>query len=69
MTWLLKLLRLLLVFVLLAVLGVGGFALWWLNRPLPLANDTVELSIELGTPPREIAQAWVQAGVDAPALP
>jgi len=65
---LLKLLRLLLVLVLLAVLGVGSFALWWLNRPLPLASDSVELSIDPGTPPREIAQAWVQAGVDAPAL-
>jgi len=65
---LLKLLRLLLVLVLLAVLGAGSFALWWLNRPLPLASDSVELSIDPGTPPREIAQAWVQAGVDAPAL-
>jgi UPF0755 protein len=65
---LLKLLRLLLVLALLAVLGAGSFALWWLNRPLPLANDSVEVSIDPGTPPREIAQAWVQAGVDAPAL-
>ena len=65
---LLKLLRLLLVLLLLAVLGAGSFALWWLNRPLPLASDSVELSIDPGTPPREIAQAWVQAGVDAPAL-
>ena len=65
---LLKLLRLLLVLVLLVGIGAGGFALWWLNRPLPLTSDTVEVSIELGTPPREIAQAWVQAGVEAPPL-
>ena len=66
MTWLLKLLRLLLVLALLAVIGAGSFALWWLHRPLPLASDTVEVSVELGTPPREIAQAWVDAGVQTP---
>ncbi len=45
-------------------------ALWlyfWLHRPLDLAADTVETSIELGTSPRNIANAWVQAGVRAPA--
>ena len=35
----------------------------WLDRPLPLAAPTVELSIETGTTPREVAQAWVDAGV------
>lgn len=48
---------------LLAIVAAAGGALWWLNRPLDLAADSVELSIELGTPPREIAQDWVQAGV------
>ena len=43
--------------------ALGGAAAWWLNHPLDLAADTVEASIEPGTPPREIAQAWVQAGV------
>ncbi len=45
-------------------------ALWlylWLHRPLDLATDTVEVSIELGTSPRSIANAWVQGGVQAPA--
>jgi len=52
--------------VLLAIAGaVGGAAWWWLNKPLTLATDPVELSIELGTTPRDIAQAWVQAGVQA----
>jgi UPF0755 protein len=51
--------------VLLAIAGVAGGAAWWLNKPLTLATDPVELSIELGTAPREIAQAWVQAGVQA----
>jgi len=44
-------------------------ALWlylWLHRPLDLATDTVEVSIELGTSPRSIANAWVQGGVQAP---
>ncbi len=39
---------------------------WWLDRPLPLAAPTVELSIEPGTTPREVAQAWVDAGVQTP---
>jgi len=48
---------------LLAVFAAAGFGAWWLNKPLALAADSVEVSIELGTPPRDIAQAWVQAGV------
>jgi UPF0755 protein len=41
----------------------GGAAWWWLERALPLAGDSAELSIETGSTPREIAQAWVDAGV------
>jgi len=48
---------------LLLAAALGGAAAWWLQRPLPLATDTVELSIEPGTSPRDIAQAWVDAGV------
>ena len=33
----------------------------WLHRPLSLSTDTVELSIEPGTSPRNIADAWVRA--------
>ena len=54
--------RLVLLLLLIALLGAGA-AYWWLDRPLPLATPTVELSIEPGTAPRDIAQAWVQAGV------
>ena len=62
MKWLLRL-------VLLAVLALGAVAAgiaWWLNQPLQLASESVELSIEQGQLPREIANGWVQAGVRAP---
>ncbi len=48
--------------------ALAGATAWWLNQPLELAADTVEVSIEPGTAPREIAQAWVQAGVRASPL-
>ncbi|MGL6109265.1 MAG: endolytic transglycosylase MltG [Rubrivivax sp.] len=47
---------------LLAALAAAG-AWWWLDRPLPLAGASVELSIEPGTTPREVALGWVDAGV------
>jgi UPF0755 protein len=40
-------------------------AWWWLQRPLPLATASVELSIEAGTTPRDVANGWVAAGVQA----
>ena len=48
------------------VLGAGAAAAagaWWLNKPMELAADSVELSVDNGATPRDIAQAWVQAGV------
>ena len=60
--------RLLLGGVLIFVAALAGAAAWWLNRPLDLAADSVEVSIELGTSPRDIAQAWVQAGVQVSPL-
>ena len=56
------------VLVVLAGVAVAAGTARWLNRPLDLAIDPVELSIEFGTPPREIAQAWVTAGVQASPL-
>ncbi len=38
---------------------------WWLEQPLGLTGSTVEVSIEPKTSPREVANAWVQAGVRA----
>lgn len=58
--------RLFLLMVLLFVLAAGGgvaAALLWLDRPLQLVSSTVEVSIEPKTSPREVAQAWVQAGL------
>ncbi|TXC66014.1 endolytic transglycosylase MltG [Piscinibacter aquaticus] len=57
--------RLLLLAVLLSVAAAGGAA-WWLNQPLKLSAESVELSIEQGELPREIANGWVKAGVQAP---
>ncbi len=48
---------------LLAALALAGAARWWVDHPMALSTATVELSIEPGTPPREVAAAWVRAGV------
>ncbi len=57
---------LLIVFLLAALLALGGgaAALWWIYRPLPMAQPSVDLSVEPGTLPREVAQAVADAGVD-----
>jgi len=48
----------------LLLLAVAAAALWWwVERPLPLAGERAELSIEAGMSPRQVAQAWVGAGV------
>src|SRR5450432_4747130 len=41
---------------------------YWLTRALPLAAEVVELSIEPGRSPRDIADDWVRAGVRASPL-
>lgn len=63
-----RLLRRLFVLLVLLTLALGAGVAWWVNKPLALKTPTVEVSIEPGTPPREIAQAWVQAGVQASPL-
>ena len=42
----------------LAVLGAGGWALWWVYQPLRMAAPTVDLSIETGTLPRAWPRPW-----------
>ena len=49
--------------------GLAGGAAWWVSRPLNLSAEVVELSVEPGMTPREVAQGWVAAGVrTSPAL-
>jgi len=61
-----RLLRWLLLLALLAAAGAAAAAWWWLQRPLPLAAESVEVSIAPGTSPRSVAEKWVQAGVQTP---
>jgi UPF0755 protein len=60
-----KLLRSLVLITSLASLLAAAVAWWWLERPLDLTGSTVELSIEPGSSPRDVAQAWVRAGVQS----
>ena len=55
-----------------ALIGLAAVALaasvwWWLGQPLSLSRPSIELSIESGTTPRDIAQGWVDAGVQTDA--
>ena len=49
--------------LLLAAGAAAAAAYFWVHRPLALAAAAVELSIEPGATPREVAAAWVEAGV------
>jgi UPF0755 protein len=60
--------RILLLLLLLAAGAVAAAAAWWLNQPLALNADSVAVSVEPGTAPREVANAWVQGGVRASPL-
>jgi UPF0755 protein len=55
--------------VLLVTAGLATAVYLWLERPLPMAGNSAELSIEAGSTPRDIAQGWAAAGVQtSPAL-
>jgi UPF0755 protein len=59
-----RVLSLLLVMLLLAA-AVGLGAIWnWSTKPLQLRTPTVELLVQAGQSPRDIARGWVEAGVD-----
>ncbi len=61
--WLVLLLSLLV----LAAAAATWLAWQWLDAPLSLRSAQVELSVEPGTTPRAVAQAWVDAGVQTEA--
>jgi len=63
-----KLLRFSLLLIVLVAGAAAAWAAWWLNTPMRLASETVELSVDSGDTPREIANAWAKAGVNEPAL-
>jgi len=61
--------RIVLTGVLAALLALGAGAYVWLQQPMEMAAESVDLSIEPGTSPRDIAQQVQQAGVSVqPAL-
>ena len=55
--------RVVLAFVLMLAL-LAGAAAWWVQQPLSLRAAVLDLSIEMGTSPRAIAQAIADVGVD-----
>lgn len=58
-----RVLRSILILLVLVLAGTGMWCWQWLDKPVPLASPTVELSIEPGASPRDVANAWVRAGV------
>ncbi|MDQ6628854.1 MAG: endolytic transglycosylase MltG [Pseudomonadota bacterium] len=58
-----RFLRIAFALLLLGVAAAAAGCWWWLHQPLRLRVDPVELSIDAGDSPRQIAQAWVRAGV------
>jgi len=64
-----RVVRVIIQFLLVLALALGGVAFWWLNHDLPLTAATLDLSVEPGTTPRGVAQATVDSGVQtSPAL-
>lgn len=59
--------RFLLILVLL-VSGLAGAALWWLEQPLEMATDSVDLSIDPRTSARGVADVVAESGIDVSAL-
>jgi len=55
--------RILIAGVLAVLLGLAAAAYGWYTGPLDLSADTVDLSIEPGTSPKEVAQLVRQSGV------
>jgi UPF0755 protein len=45
-------------------LVIAGAAAWWVLRPLPMATQTVDLSVSLGSSPRMVANQIAESGID-----
>ena len=60
--------RIFAVLAILALCGAGALAAarWWIDQPLDLAHDAIEVTIEAGATPRDAAEAWVRSGVQTP---
>jgi UPF0755 protein len=56
-------LRTFLISVLLGCFAIAGACFWWVNHPVSLRQGLVDLSIEPGTSPREVAQVAAKAGI------
>ena len=54
----------LLVVIVLFLAGLGASVWWWLETPMKVSADTVDLAIEPGTSPRAVAQDVQDAGVE-----
>lgn len=46
------------------VLALAGMGAWWVHQPLALSEPTIDLSVDAGMTPRDVARAWVSAGVE-----
>ncbi len=62
-----RLLTRLLAGALLVLLALGAASVWWLQQPLNPGPETLELAIEPGTTPREVARLAVAAGAHSDA--
>ena len=62
-----RLLTRLLAGALLVLLALGATSVWWLQQPLNPGPETLELAIEPGTTPREVARLAVAAGAHSDA--
>jgi UPF0755 protein len=59
-----KWLRKFLAAMLLLLVGTVAAGWWWIERPLALRGEQAEVSVEPGTPVRDIVRLWADAGVE-----
>ena len=55
--------RTFLISVLVGCFAIAGACYWWVNHPVSLRQGVVDVSIEPGTTPREVAQVAAKAGI------